>query len=51
VYIPPKRIISDITNRLNVQFAEAASIKDKGNRNSVQEALSAAVLSILLCYF
>ena len=35
VYIPPKRIISDITNRLNVQYAEAASIKDKANRISV----------------
>lgn len=39
LYIPPKKFISDVTNRLNEQFAEAASIKDKNNRNSVQEAI------------
>ncbi|CAD8084964.1 unnamed protein product [Paramecium primaurelia] len=46
VYIPPKRIISDITNRLNTQYAEAASIKDKANRTSVQEAIQAAILRL-----
>jgi peptide subunit release factor 1 (eRF1) len=42
LYIPPKRIISDITNRLGQQYAEADSIKDKGNRTSVQEAIASA---------
>ncbi|KAM3143840.1 hypothetical protein pb186bvf_004116 [Paramecium bursaria] len=46
LYIPPKKFISDVTNRLNEQFAEAASIKDKNNRNSVQEAIQSAVLRL-----
>ncbi|CAK80746.1 unnamed protein product (macronuclear) [Paramecium tetraurelia] len=46
LYIPPKKIISDITNRLNTQFSEAASIQDKVNRTSVQDSIQGAVLKL-----
>ncbi|CAD8064027.1 unnamed protein product [Paramecium primaurelia] len=46
LYIPPKKIISEITSRLNSQYSEAASIQDKVNRIAVQDSISGTILRL-----
>ncbi|CAD8079809.1 unnamed protein product [Paramecium sonneborni] len=46
LYIPPMKIISEITNRLNSQYSEASSIQDKVNRTAVQDSIQGVILRL-----
>lgn len=39
--VPPKKQISDITKMLTEEFGKANNIKDRVNRQSVQDAITA----------
>jgi peptide chain release factor subunit 1 len=39
-YIPPNKPISELSSKLNEEYAQANSIKDKTNRNSVLQIIT-----------
>jgi len=41
--MPPKKQISDATKLLNEEYGKATNIKDRINRQSVQDAMTSAL--------
>lgn len=41
--MPPKKQISDATKLLNEEYGKAVNIKDRVNRQSVQDAMTSAL--------